>query len=326
MIQLLEIKMHKMYSHLLLRKKPTDKLKPMSNYLWGIDLGGTKIEAVLIEEASSKVVCRKRIPTEADRGYDHILNQIQKLVEDVETESELARPKRIGIGTPGVSDPATGLIRNSNTVCLIGKPLVNDLENKLGVKVIAANDANCFALAEAQLGAGRGFNLVFGVIIGTGVGGGIVVDGKVLNGRMGIAGEWGHNVLDPDGEPCYCGKRGCVETVLSGPFLERAFERKYHEVISPAEIEVGAKAGEPRCIEFLNEYAEQFGKAMSYVVNILDPDVIVLGGGVSNLEILYTKGTEGLHRWTFHEEATTPVKKAELGDSAGVFGAALLTE
>lgn len=295
-------------------------------YLWGIDLGGTKIEVAIIDSQSYACVSRKRIPTEASQGYEHVLNQIQTLIEQVETESGIGRPAKIGIGTPGVSDPETSLIRNSNTICLIGKPLIEDLNKRLNVELVAANDANCFALAEAKLGAARGFNVVFGVILGTGVGGGIVIDGKVINGQMGIAGEWGHNVLDPNGEPCYCGKRGCVETILSGPAIERQFLGQFGESLSTVQINELAASGNLQAIEFLDHICEWLGKGLATVVNILDPDVIVLGGGVSNLPCLYTQGLTALHRSSFHDSASTPIVRAELGDSAGVFGAALLSK
>jgi predicted NBD/HSP70 family sugar kinase len=209
-------------------------------------------------------------------------------------------------------------MRNANTTCLIGRPLHADLEARLEIPVRVANDANCFALAEALLGAAKGYRTVFGVIMGTGVGGGVVVDGKVLDGKSGITGEWGHNLLEPDGEPCYCGKQGCVETVLSGPALERWHLRQTGEAKKLKEIaaENGLAVGHA-CAEF--------GRALSVVVNILDPDAIVLGGGVSNLERLYTDGEAALTANVFHDDYLPTILRPHLGDSAGVFGAAMLT-
>ncbi len=281
---------------------------------WGIDLGGTKIECAVLR--GEEAVVRRRIPTEAAQGYDHIVAQIARLIDEAASEAG-SRPEKIGVGTPGSADPRTGLMRNANTTCLIGRPLPKDLEARLGIPVRVANDANCFALAEAVLGAAKGYGVVFGVIMGTGVGGGIVVDGKALDGASGIAGEWGHNVLDPEGDPCYCGKRGCVETVLSGPALERWHQRQTGEAKKLKEIaaENGATVGHA-CAEF--------GRALSAVVNILDPDAIVLGGGVSNLDRLYTDGAAALRANAFHDDYRPNILRPKLGDSAGVFGAAML--
>ena len=176
---------------------------------WGIDLGGTKIEGVVLEAGQTEPLCRIRIATEAEKGYQHIVGQMQRLVEQMKAQTGLA-PAAVGSGTPGVLDPQTQTLKNSNTLCLNGQPLKADLEKSLGLPVELANDANCFALAEARLGAGKGAETVFGIIMGTGVGGGVVVRERVLYGCQGIAGEWGHNVLDSEGPECYCGKRGCV--------------------------------------------------------------------------------------------------------------------
>jgi predicted NBD/HSP70 family sugar kinase len=235
------------------------------------------------------------------------------------------RPDVIGFGTPGTSDPATGLLGNSNSVCLNGMPLRADLESLLGVHVVLANDANCFALAEASFGAAAGAATVFGVIMGTGVGGGVVVDGKVLHGAQGIAGEWGHNELEPGGYDCYCGKKGCVETVLSGPFLERFYFGKSGVRLRLPEIVERARQGhDEAAIETMTRLNEYFGKAISVIVNILDPDVIVLGGGVGKTEELYVSGVESMRKWVFNDDLRTRVLKPTLGDSAGVFGAAQL--
>jgi fructokinase len=291
--------------------------------LWGIDLGGTKIEGVVLEsDRLAKPLCRLRIDTEAHLGYEHIVQQIHRLIQQMERETEQPRPTRIGIGTPGTSDPKTGLMKNCNTTSLNSRPLPLDLARELQTDVLIANDANCFALAEATMGAAKGAEVVFGVIMGTGVGGGLVVHGRVLGGAQGIAGEWGHNELDPNGRRCYCGKIGCVETVIAGPSLARYHEERFGQKLSLKEI---AMANTAQSAETLNYLCEQFGKALSVVVNIIDPDVIVLGGGVGNIESLYTYGREALERWAFNPRLDTKLVKPSLGDSAGVFGAAVLS-
>ena len=281
---------------------------------WGIDLGGTKIECAVLDDG--RAVARRRVPTEADRGYDHILAQIGRVLDEAAAEVG-RRPLALGIGIPGTADARTGLVRNANTTALIGKPLPADLQRGLGVAVRVANDANCFALAEATLGAAKGYRTVFGVIMGTGVGGGLTVDGKVLDGANGIAGEWGHNVLEPGGLPCYCGKRGCVETVLSGPALERWAERR---IGGPKGLKELAQEDGPT----IDHLVDAFGRALSVVVNIFDPDAIVLGGGVSNVDRLYSDGAEALKRAVFHDAYYPVILRPSLGDSAGVFGAAML--
>ncbi len=289
--------------------------------LWGIDLGGTKIEGVVIEGGLEPAVARVRIPTEADRGYEHILGQIEKLVALMEQESLSKRPPVIGIGTPGAVEPSTGLMKNCNTTSLNGRALPEDLQNLLGVELRIANDANCFALAEAKMGAAKGAAVVFGIIMGTGVGGGLVVRGQVLNGAQGIAGEWGHNVLEADGEPCYCGKIGCVETVLSGPALERFYERRSGKRRRLEEIAV---LGDEEARATIDRLVEQFGKAVAVIINIADPDVIVIGGGVGNVPALYERALDSLKPWVFNDQVRTQILRPTLGDSAGVFGAAML--
>jgi predicted NBD/HSP70 family sugar kinase len=295
------------------------------NTRWGIDLGGTKIEAAVLPWEGSEPIARKRIATEAAGGYDHILDRITLLIRDLQLETGLPAPEKIGIGTPGVTDTESGLLKNSNTVCLIGKPLRDDLSARLSAHVELANDANCFALAEATLGAAKGYATTFGVILGTGVGGGLVVDGKVLNGRHGIAGEWGHNVLEPEGPPCYCGKRGCVETVISGTFLTRWYAERSDTPRTLAEVIERARVGEDSvAVATMDHLIESFGKALSVVVNIFDPHAIVLGGGVGNVDELYTRGFDSLSRWVFNDGFRGALLRPTLGDSAGVFGAAML--
>ena len=291
----------------------------------GIDLGGTKIEGILLNTHGEEI-SRKRIPTLREEGYDSILERMVSLVESMKTTSNL--DVSIGVCTPGAISPATGVMKNSNTQCLIGKPLKDDLEDRLDQKVSLENDANCFALAEAVLGAGKGNNVVFGVIMGTGVGGGIILNGKIHRGRHFIAGEWGHHVIVENGRECYCGNRGCVETYISGTALEKRWmeltgEKKRMENIIPLynndkyrDILLKWK------IEFLNH----FGQALANIVNILDPDIIVLGGGLSNIDFLYEVGKQAVYDRVFSDVIDTSIIKNKLGDSAGVFGAALLGE
>ncbi len=300
--------------------------------LWGIDLGGTKIEGVVIESAHNpNVLARLRVPTEQDGGYTHIIGQIQKLIGMLENASGL-KPERIGIGTPGAIDPPTQLMKNCNTTALNQQPLHRDLEEALRIPVWMANDANCFAIAEARFGVVKRkvpqAKVVFGVILGTGVGGGVVVNGKVLNGLQGIAGEWGHNFLDESGGMCYCGRVGCVETLISGPALERYYAQLSGARTNLPDIVARDYEGEdPAAAQTLGRLIEYWGKAIAYVINILDPDAVVIGGGVGNIDLLYTEeGLASVRRNVFNPRLDTPFLKPELGDSAGVFGAALLAE
>ena len=291
----------------------------------GIDLGGTKIEGILLNTHGEEI-SRKRIPTLREEGYDSILERMVSLIESMRTTNNL--DVSIGVCTPGAISPETGVMKNSNTQCLIGKPLKDDLEDRLDQKVSLENDANCFALAEAVLGAGKGNNVVFGVIMGTGVGGGIILNGKIHRGRHFIAGEWGHHVIVENGRECYCGNRGCVEAYISGTALEKRWmeltgERKRMKNIIPLfnndkyrDIFLKWK------IEFLNH----FGQALANIVNILDPDIIVLGGGLSNIDFLYDDGKQSVYDHVFSDVIDTSIIKNKLGDSAGVFGAALLEE
>lgn len=292
---------------------------------WGVDLGGTKIEgAVLSDEKPPRAISRIRIPTEAHHGYEHILSRVALLLEQLSSDSG-ERPKVLGLGHPGTHDPISGRLKNSNTTCLNGKPLQGDLESLLGITVRAANDANCFVLAEGTMGAARGGAVVFGVIMGTGVGGGILVDGRVIEGCQGIAGEWGHNVLIENGPQCYCGKCGCVETLLSGPALERYYEQLSGQSLGLPEIAGRADLGDSAAVQVLGRFTELFGRALAAVINILDPHVVVLGGGVSNLSCLYSEGIRQTKRFVFCDCFNTRIVKHQLGDSAGVIGAALLT-
>lgn len=287
----------------------------------GIDLGGTKTEGIVMA-ADGAIVVRERRPTPAAQGYDAILANIAALVHDLEARA--GETCHIGIGTPGAISTRTGLLKNSNTTCLNGKPIQQDLEHLLARKIRIENDANCFALSEARDGAGRGHDVVFGVIMGTGVGGGIVVRGQLVSGRQHIAGEWGHNVLEPDGPPCYCGKRGCVETFLSGPGLVRDCVAHGGNLLAANDIVAQAAAGDAIARAALDRYLDRFGRALSVVVNILDPDVIVLGGGMSNIDLLYTAGRERVAGSVFNDELATRIARNIHGDSSGVRGAAQL--
>ena len=301
----------------------------MNQALWGIDLGGTKIEGVILESLDNPTpIVRTRVDTEASKGYDHILGQIAKLITELEQKSGL-RPRSIGMGTPGVLDPTLLTMKNSNTTALNGMPLQKDLEARLQLPFTLANDANCFALAETHWGVVKqkapGAKMVFGIIMGTGVGGGIVIDGKIWNGRHGIAGEWGHNFLDESGGSCYCGKTGCVETVISGPALERYYASLTGTTIKLKEIAARHQAGsDPAATATIERLCHFFGKGVSVITNMLDPDVIVVGGGVGNMDDLYTAGLAALGTFIFNNRVEVPLLKPSLGDSAGVFGAAAL--
>lgn len=297
------------------------------NFLWGIDLGGTKIEAAIIDPTYPHIALyRKRIPTERARGYDHILQQILTLIEELESLSGMRRPHTIGVGTPGVRDPLTGRLKNSNTQCLNQRFLREDLSSILGIEVLLANDANCFVLAESKLGVAQNKKVVMGLILGTGVGGGLVVNGQLLEGLHGIAGEWGHNTLSGEASPCYCGKRGCNEQVFSGPALQKYYHHKTGQRASLLHIVERATKGEPAAEETLQRLQEKFAEAIAVPINILDPDAIVIGGGVGNIDILYTQETKSkVLSYVFNQELQTPFLKPILGDSAGVFGAALLS-
>lgn len=282
----------------------------------GIDLGGTKIEAILLDDELN-VIHRKRVPT-PQNDYDAILSSIVILVNEIKTSNQ-----SIGICTPGAISKTSGLIKNSNTQCLIGKPLKEDLEATLHQRIAMDNDANCFAMAEALLGAGKGCDVVFGVIMGTGVGGGIVINGKIHKGRTNIAGEWGHHRLHDDGNLCYCGKKGCVETYISGP----ALEKRWYEITGMNQKlpDIINNLDNSKSAQWKKEFLENFGQALTNVIDILDPDVIVLGGGVSNVSFLYDEGKNFVYDNVFSDLIDTPILKNSLGDSAGVFGASLLS-
>jgi len=289
------------------------------SYRLGIDLGGTKIEAILIDN-QFQVIERKRVATMRDDGYSAILKRIIDLAKDMINTADIDGP--IGICTPGAIEPKTGLLKNSNTVCLIGQPIQKDMEKELKIPVLMENDANCFALAEATIGAAKKYNVVFGVILGTGCGGGISIHKNIHRGANRIAGEWGHHTLYPDGRDCYCGNKGCTESYISGTALEKEWQEISGTFARVTDV-IDNKLYESHP-EWRSNFILNFGRAMANVIDILDPDAIVLGGGLSKIDFLYTDGKESAYSETFSEIVSTPILKNKLGDSGGVFGAAML--
>ncbi len=293
----------------------------------GIDLGGTKVEAVMLDsDAGLTPRHRVRLKTEQELGLDHVVGQIEKVCRHLEDESGIALPEKIGLCHPGAMDPQSGLLKGCNIRFLNGYPLQQELERRLGRKFFLANDANCFALAEAVYGAARGYETVFGVILGTGVGGGFVVNGSVLQGRHGIAGEWGQLILDPHGPPSVFGVRGSIEAYISGPALEAYYAEQsgsrlsLREIAQRAELQVDAVA-----VATIERLLETFARAISNIVNVLDPHAIVIGGGVGNIRALYTEETRRrIEPHIFTESFDAALLSPVLGDSAGVFGAAAL--
>jgi fructokinase len=290
-------------------------------YRIGIDLGGTKTEAVLLDP-DDVTVMRERRATPLSQGYHAILQSVAVLVRDAAALVPSGGSYSVGVGIPGSIDEASGLVRNANSVCLIGRPFQTDLEGLLGREVGVRNDADCFTLAECRAGAGAGYQMVFGVIMGTGCGGGLCLDGVVREGPHRICGEWGHLSVDPLGALCYCGNRGCVETKISGSGVEAAYLARYGERLSMDRIVAGARKGEAGCRAAFDSFLDDFGRCLGGVISILDPDAVVLGGGLSNIDELYREGGERVRHYAFHGNLGTPVLRNRLGDSAGVFGAA----
>ncbi len=292
----------------------------------GIDVGGTKLESVLLDEAGTELD-RRRIASPVG-DYEGIIDAIAGLVCDV--EAEFGPADTVGMGTPGTEDRTTGLLKHSNSVALNGQPLRRDVEAVLNREVAMANDADCLALSEAIDGGGAGYRTVFAVILGTGVGGGVVVRRRLVTGPNGLAGEWGHNPLpsprhdELPGPACYCGRFGCVETWLSGPSLELDHAAHTGEDAAAANIAARAEAGEPGPAATLERHADRLARSLSVVVNILDPEVIVLGGGVSNIGSIYHAVPALWDRYVFGESVSTPLVPAVHGDSSGVRGAAYL--
>jgi fructokinase len=292
----------------------------------GIDLGGTKIEIIALDE-SGRELTRHRVDT-PQNDYPATLEAIAQLVREM--ESELGRMGTVGIGTPGAISRASGLLKNSNSVCLNGQPILDDLERLLERTIRIENDANCFALSEAVDGAAAGAGVVFGVIVGTGTGAGIVVNGQSLTGPNAIAGEWGHNPLpwpqahELPGCTCYCGKHGCIETWLSGPGMARRHQERTGERLDAPTIVSLAAEGDAECEKTMSEYEDRLARGLAHVINILDPDVIVLGGGMSNITRLYQNVPRLWGRYVFSDRVDTRLVKNAHGDSSGVRGAAWL--
>lgn len=297
----------------------------MTLYQIGIDLGGTKTEAVLLDPSGGELF-RKRQATPRQMPDPHtyaaIIETVSSLIEETAREVPAGKSYTIGVGIPGILDADTQRVQNANTTSLIGRPFKAELEQRLGRSVAMENDANCFTLAECLKGAGRDGRIVVGVIMGTGCGGGICIDGRIHNGRHGIAGEWGHFSVDPDGADCFCGNRGCVETLISGTGVERRHKARCGQTLSMKAIIRGYRNGDPECVETFTRFLDDFGRCLGGVVSFLDPDAVVLGGGLSNIDELYTLGRKRMQVYAFHPHATTPILKHQLGDSAGVYGAA----
>jgi len=292
----------------------------------GIDLGGTKIELIAIDPTGRECWRRREATPQGD--YQGTLDTILQLVSQV--EREIGKTGSVGIGTPGAISRATGRLKNSNSICLNGQPLIEDLEHMLQRPVRMANDADCFALSEASDGSAAGLPVVFGVILGTGVGGGIVVNGRLLQGPNAIAGEWGHNPLpwpradEIPGPECYCGKRGCIETFLSGPGLARDFLQHAGQSLAGVEILSRAEAGDAEAEAAFQRYEDRLARGLAHVINLLDPDAIVLGGGLSNCARLYDEVPKRWGRYVFSDRVDTLLLPPLHGDSSGVRGAAWL--
>jgi len=294
----------------------------MSEWKIGIDLGGTKTECILLDH-NGKEIWRKRLPTPREKGYEAILDNIAALISETkENIPEQSQSYTVGMGIPGIIDERSGLVMNANTTVLIGNPLRKDLEKIISHPVRIENDANCFALAECKSGAATGYRTVFGVIMGTGCGGGLFINGKIHEGFHGIAGEWGHFSIDPDGTQCWCGNKGCIETKISGSGVEKAFESRFGIKKSMDEIISGYREGEKNSTEIILQFYDDFGRALGGLISILDPEAVVIGGGLSNIDELYSEGIEKVKKYVFHKDLQTPILKNKLGDSAGVFGAA----
>ncbi len=292
----------------------------------GVDLGGTKTEAVALGE-NGQILERRRLPS-PQGNYRATLETIRNLVTSL--ERDLGRHGTVGVGIPGAISPISGTVKNANSTWLIGQPLEKDLSAVLERPVRLENDANCFALSEASDGAGAGAGCVFGAILGTGVGGGLVIDGKVLRGRNAIAGEWGHNPLpwpsaeERPGPTCYCGQKGCLETFLSGPSLARDHSSANGESATPVQLVERAASGDATAETTLLRYEDRLARALASVINLVDPEIIVLGGGLSNLERLYTGVPGRLDPYVFSDRVETPIVPPKYGDSSGVRGAAWL--
>jgi len=289
----------------------------------GIDLGGTKIEGVILDNRG-EVIERRRIPTEQQKGYNQILENVVVLYQLLRSKINNRR-HTVGIGTPGYLDEY-GKIRNSSLLCLNEKYFALDFERLSGVLPLIENDANCFAISEALMGAGKDHKLVFGVIMGTGCGGGVVFNKSIIHGAQYLGGEIGHTIIHPEGIKCFCGKKGCVERYISGPAVEDRYELLSGNRKELKQIVHSYRKGELDAVQVMDEFFGHFAIAMSNIINLLDPDKIVLGGGLSNIDEIYTIGVERVRNYVFKENPAVNIVKNKLGDSAGVIGAALLND
>lgn len=292
----------------------------------GIDLGGTKTEAIALDKDGGEVI-RRRVATPS-KSYDEIVKVINDLVHSIEKET--GDKGLVGVGMPGSISPRTGLVRNANILVINGKPFDRDLSEALGRSVRVENDANCFAVSEASDGAGSGGHVVFGAILGTGCGGGVVVDGRVVTGYNAVGGEWGHNAMpwmteeEWPGPDCYCGKKGCIETFVSGTGFCNDYKQHANQSLSGGQITALALKGDPVAKASFDRYVDRLARALASLINVIDPDVIVLGGGMSNVVALYDAVPQLLSKYTFSDGVNTPVRRAKHGDSSGVRGAAWL--
>ena len=297
----------------------------VKHYRLGVDLGGTKTEVILIDP-DGPVRHRERIPTprhpDPPQEYSGLVDTVAAIIHDTLAHVPPSSSATIGVGIPGTINPQNGLVQNANTNSLIGRSFQKDLEQRLGRPIGMENDANCFTIAEARQGAGKGYELVFGIIMGTGCGGALSINGRLHRGRHRIAGEWGHFSVDPLGAACYCGNAGCVETKISGGGVESNYQRRFGRMLTMDRITRGFRDGNPDCRSVFEQFIEDYGRCLGGLISILDPDAVVLGGGLSNIDELYTLGLERVRRYAFHERIETPILRNKLGDSAGVFGAA----
>jgi fructokinase len=292
-------------------------------YQIGIDLGGTKIETVLLDPLGKELL-RQRVATPSGTTDDHlaIVERVSRQVTEAAQKTPQGAEYTIGVCIPGILDAHTGLVQNANTTSLIGHPFKAELEERLEHPVGMENDANCFTLAEALQGAGRGYGMVFGIIMGTGCGGGLCLDGRLHDGLHGIAGEWGHFSIDPQGAKCFCGNHGCIETKIAGSGVSRNHEERWGQRLRMEEIVAGYRRGDEQCKVSFEAFLEDFGRSVGGLISLLDPDAIVIGGGLSNIDELYTLGRKRVEAYAFHPKAQTPILKNQLGDSAGIYGAA----
>ena len=290
-------------------------------YKIGFDLGGTKVEGIVLD-AEGKEVARKRRLNGKENGYDYVLENIGSLYKEL-LEDINGAEHTLGLCMPGSISKKTGLLKNCNIQCMNGLPLVDDLKRILGHNIGVQNDANCFAMAEAAAGAGKGKGIVFGVIIGTGCGGGLIIDGKVISGLSENTGEWGHSTINYNGAE-WNSVDGAVEAYISGTGIETQYKNTWGEHMQTADIVAKYREGDEKASSIMNEFFEHFGISIANLIKFIDPDVIVLGGGVSNVDEIYTEGLNRVRKYVFHNDLYTPIVKNVCGDSAGVFGAAYI--